>query len=162
MARFDKETGISAIELHQLIADWGHELDMNGGLAIARLLTEDCTYIVGGVPYRGHAPVTKFYTDRGERVRTLQKDGVRTQRHTISNLRVAFQDPSHATVTFIIVNYSAEGNPPVLGLTGPTIVADCRMDCRRETDGEWRISLFDSAPMFVGNDPFLNASVVKG
>lgn len=160
MARFDQETAVSAMEIHQLIADWGHELDMNGGLGVAGLITEDCTYRVGGVAYLGHGPVTKFYSDRGERVRTQQKDGVRTQRHTITNLRVAFQDKSHAAVTFIIVNYSAEGKPPV-DLTGPTILADCRMECRRDADGEWRICLFDSTPMFVGSDPFLNASVVK-
>jgi hypothetical protein len=47
-----------------------------------------------------------------------------------------------------------------LNLVGPTIIADCRMQARLEADGEWRISLFDSTPVFIGNDPFLNASVV--
>jgi SnoaL-like domain len=148
------------MELHQLIAEWGSELDINGGLTVDRLCTADCTYLVGGNPFRGAAAITKFYSDRAERVRTQQKDGVRTQRHTISNLRIAFKGKDHAEVNFIIVNYSAEGKAPVLNLVGPTIVADCRMECRREADGEWRIALFDSAPIFVGNDPFLNASVV--
>ncbi len=48
-----------------------------------------------------------------------------------------------------------------MNLVGPTIVADCRMEFRRDTDGKWRISLFDSTPMFIGNDPFLNAAVVR-
>ena len=161
MPRFNQETAVSAIELQQLIVEWGYELDMNGGLNIAALCTEDCNYLVGGISHRGHAAVKKFYTDRGERVRTQQKDGVRTQRHTITNLRVSFQDKDLATVNFILVNYSAEGKAPAFNLTGPTIIADCRMECRREADGEWRIALFDSEPTFIGNDPFLNAAVVK-
>lgn len=161
MAKFTPAEAASAVALHQLIMDWGHELDMNGGLSIAGILTPDCHYLVGGTAYDGPDAVTGFYTARGERVKNLQKDGVRTQRHAISNLRVAFKSPTEASVTFLIVNYSNEGKPPILNLVGPTIVADCQMDCREEADGHWRISLFDSQPRFVGNDPFLNASVVK-
>lgn len=161
MPRFSNETALSALEVQQLILDWGHDLDINGGLKVADLCTGDCTYNVGGKVHTGPAAVTKFYTERAERIRTQQKDGIRTQRHSISNLRVLFKDKAQATVTFLVVNYSAEGKAPALNLVGPTIVADSRMECRREADGEWRIALFDSAPVFIGNDPFLNASVVK-
>ena len=161
MRRFDQETAVSALELHQLIAEFGHELDANGGLNITAFYSEDCNFLVGGNSFRGHAAVKKFYADRAERVRTQQKDGVRTQRHTITNLRISFQDKNHATLNFVIVNYSAAGKAPVFDLTCPTIVADCRMECRREADGQWRIAEFASEPVFVGNDPFLNAAVVK-
>ena len=161
MPRFNNETGLAAFELQQLILDWGHDLDINGGLNVADLCTEDCNYLIGGNSHRGRAGVTKFYSDRAERIRTQQRDGVRTQRHTITNLRVSLQGKDHATVAFMVVNYSAEGKAPALNLVGPTIVADSRMECRRDADGEWRIALFDSKPVFVGNDPFLNASVVK-
>jgi hypothetical protein len=160
MRRFDPDSALSAIELQQLVADWSHELDANGGLAVMQLCTEDCNYIVGGNSFRGRAAVRKFYVDRGERVRTQQKDGVRTQRHTISNLRISLQDEARADLEFTIVNYSGEGKAPVFGLAGPSIVADCRMHCRREADG-WRIAEFSSEPIFVGNDPFLNAAVVR-
>jgi hypothetical protein len=161
MPRFNNDTVLSALELQQLILDWGNDLDINGGLKVAELCTEDCVYLIAGNPHRGHAAINKFYSDRAERIRTQQKDGVRTQRHTISNIRVTLQDEDHATVGFMVVNYSAEGKAPALNLVGPTIVADSRMECRREADGEWRIALFDSKPVFVGNDPFLNAAVVK-
>jgi ketosteroid isomerase-like protein len=161
MSRLDPEAALSALELQQLIADWGHELDANGGLGLMDLCTEDCNYVVGGTSFRGRAAVRRFYVDRGERVRTQQKDGVRTQRHTISNLRISFQDASRANLEFTIVNYSGEGKAPVFGLAGPSIVADCRMHCRREGDGSWRIAEFSSEPIFVGNDPFLNAAVVR-
>jgi hypothetical protein len=161
MPRFSNETALAAVEVQQLILDWGHDLDINGGLKVADLCTEDCAYHVGGKVHSGPSAVTGFYTDRAERIRTQQRDGVRTQRHSLSNLRVVFKDKDHASVTFLVVNYSAEGKAPALNLVGPTIVADSRMECRRDKDGEWRIALFDSAPVFIGNDPFLNASVVK-
>lgn len=161
MPRFTQETAVAALELHQLIAEWGNELDLNGGSNIAPLLTEDCNYLLAGKPFRGHEAILKFYADRNERVRTQQKDGIRTQRHAITNLRVSFKDSNNATVHFLIVNFSAEGPAPVFNATNPTIVADVRMECRLEADGEWRISEFDSAPVFVGNDPFLNAGVIK-
>lgn len=161
MPRFTPETAISALEIQQLIAEWCRELDINGGTDIANLCTEDCTYMLAGKPHRGHAAVREFYAARNERVRTQQRDGVRTQRHAISNFLTSFAGPDEASVAFTLVNYSAEGKAPVLDLVGPTIVADCRMEFQRGTDGEWRISLFDSAPLFIGNDPFLNASVVR-
>jgi hypothetical protein len=160
MPRFDRETATSAMEIHQLLVEWCHELDINGGADIASLCTEDVTYMLGGKPFTGHGAVRDFYAARNERVRTQQKDGVRTQRHTISNFLTSFKSADEATVHYTLVNYSNEGKPPVLDLVGPTIVADCTMDFRRD-GGEWRISLFDSAPVFVGNDPFLNASVAK-
>lgn len=161
MPRFNKDNAADALDIHQLIFDWGHDLDQNDCEGVPALCTEDCDYYVGGVLHKGRAPISAFYAARNERVRTQQKDGVRTQRHTITNPRLSFADTDRASVTFLLVNYSAEGKAPALNLVGPTIIADCKMDFRREADGEWRIALFDSTPTFVGNDPFLNASVVK-
>jgi ketosteroid isomerase-like protein len=161
MPRFDQQTAVDAIELQQLVADWSEDLDLTGGATVTKLCTDDCTYMLGGTPHTGHAAISAFYAARNERVRTQQKDGIRTQRHALTNLRVTFKGADNAEGKFLVVNYSAEGPAPALNLVGPTIVADARMEFRRETDGEWRISLFDSTPVFVGNDPFLNASVVK-
>ncbi len=161
MPRFTAETAIAALEIEQLVIDWGYDLDLNGGMNVAPLCTDDCHYLVGGTLHQGHGPITAFYTDRNERVATQQKDGVRTQRHTITNMRIQFPAADHGSAQFMLVNYSGEGKAPILNLVGPTIVADCRMEFRRDADGEWRISLFDSTPMFIGNDPFLNAAVVR-
>ena len=161
MKKFTQAQAVAALELQQLVAEWGDELDANDGLDIARFYTEDCDYLLAGQIHHGHAAVRKFYHDRAERVRTQQTDGIRTQRHTITNLRINFQNSDHATVNFLITNYSAPGKPPVRNLVGPTVVADCRFECRRGSDEFWRIALFDSAAVFIGNDPFLNAAVVR-
>ncbi len=160
MPRFTPGTAESVVEIQQLIAEWCRELDINGGTDIASLCTEDCTYILAGKPHIGHAAIRAFYAARNERVRAQQRDGVRTQRHAISNFLTTFDAPDSASVAFTLVNYSGEGKPPIVNLVGPTIVADCRMAFQHGSDGAWRISLFDSTPIFIGNDPFLNASVV--
>jgi SnoaL-like domain len=161
MPRFTQETAVSAAEIEQLINEWGAVLDLDNCVGVTALCTDDCEYHVGGSVLTGHAAIDAFYAARNERVSTLQKDGIRTQRHTISGFRYTFHTSDHATVRFALVNYSKEGKPPALDLVGPTIVADCRMEFKRGADREWRISLFDSTPVFIGNDPFLNASVVK-
>lgn len=161
MRNFDQASALAALELQQLVAEWGHELDANGGVNVAALCTSDCHYVIGSTSYRGRDAVTQFYMARGERVRTQQRDGVRTQRHTLSNLRIAFVDAQQARLEFLVVNYSAEGKAPALHLVGPTIVADAQMKCTRDADGVWRIAEFTSQPVFIGNDPFLNAAVVK-
>lgn len=161
MPRFNQEDAISAMEVNQLILDWGYDLDINNATNITDFCTADCDYFLAGKVHHGHAPVKAFYAARNVRVSEQQRDGIRTQRHTISNIRFDFKDRDNVSTNFLLVNYSNEGKPPVLNLVGPTIVADCRMDCRRDDDGEWRIAMFDSTPTFIGNDPFLNASVVK-
>lgn len=160
MPRFDKDSAVSALEIQQLINEWSNELDIHGGANVAGLCTPDCDYYVGGNLFKGSDPINAFYAARNVRVAEQQKDGIRTQRHSISNIRVYFTDADHAKGEFTLVNYSHEGKPPV-PLNGPTIVADVRMEFARGSDQEWRISLFDSVPLFIGNDPFLNANVVK-
>ena len=161
MPRFTAESAVAALEIQQLIADWGHDLDFNNCAGVPELCTEDCDYVVGGTNHKGRAAIAGFYAARNERVRTQQREGVRTQRHGISNIRVFFDGADEARADFPLVNYSADGPAPALNLVGPTIIADCRMRFTRGADGEWRISLFDSTPVFIGNDPFLNAAVVK-
>lgn len=160
MAKFDAEQAGDVLALHQLVADWCDALDIGNCTGVELLCTADVAYLVGGVKHEGRDAVAAFYAARNARVAKLQRDGVRTQRHSVSNFRVAFAGADSASIAFLLVNYSAEGPAPALNLVGPTIIADSRFECRRDTDGEWRIALFDSTPIFIGNDPFLNASVV--
>ena len=54
----------------------------------------------------------------------------------------------HAQVGFLLVFFAKVGEPPFIGYSDPLAVADVRMECRREADGHWRISLFDSGQIF--------------
>jgi hypothetical protein len=161
MRKFDQNSAIIVIELQQMLAEFGHEIDTNGGLNIADFYTADGVFAVGDFTHTGHAAIRKFYTDRAERARTTAKDGIRVSCHTFTNMRVSVQDKSNATIHFINVNCGGEGKPPVLGPLAPAMATTCRMDCRREPDGIWRIAWFGGVPVFVGNDPFVNKSLLK-
>jgi ketosteroid isomerase-like protein len=161
MRKFDQQSAIIAIELQNLIAEFGHDLDTNNGLNATDFYTEDGVFAVGDFSHRGHAAIRKFYSDRAERIRTVAKDGIRVSSHTFNNARVTVTDQNNATIEFINVNYGGEGKPPVLGPIAPAMVTNCRMVCRREADGIWRITSFSGTPAFVGVDPFINKMLLK-
>lgn len=147
MANLNNEQSLAIASVQHLINDWAYELDVNNGLQISRLVTEDCTYILGGVPRQGRAAVEGFYRERMERL-SAQPDGVPTQRHTLSNLRVNFRSTKEVSITFTLVYFTTAGMASGLNHADPAAVADVRMDCRRENDGEWRIARFDSNQTF--------------
>lgn len=161
MRKFDSETALIALQLQQIVADFAHEIDTNGGLNIAEFYAEDGEFSVGDYSHKGHAAINKFYADRALRIPASHKDGIRVSVHTFVNLRVQVEDKNNATVFFTNVNYAGEGHPPVLGTISPAMVTDCRMVFRREADGNWRIVLFGGKPKFVGNDPFVNKQLLK-
>jgi len=168
MRTFTAETALDIIEIQQVVADWGYELDFNmsdnDGRDVVNYFTEDCVVDMGQVTYKGHEAMKKFYTDRNVRVRTQQKDGIRTQRHGASQVRVVLKGKDRATATFLIINFSGDGPAPQIDPAGspttPTIVSDVVFEMRKDKGQPWRIEKFTSRPIFIGNDPFLNAGMV--
>jgi uncharacterized protein (TIGR02246 family) len=145
MAKFTAEEAVAWVTIQQLINDWGYELDVNNGLNIADLVTEDCSYTVRAVERKSRADVAAFYKGRLAEF----PDGAPIQRHVQSNLRVQFKSTDSASVTFTLVYFTmamvAAGADPA----DPTAVADVLMDVTRCADGHWRIAKFDSAQSLV-------------
>jgi ketosteroid isomerase-like protein len=155
------DTLAATIELQQMIARYWRELDLNEARNITDFYVEDCAFVAGAhYAYTGRAGVRAFYDARAEVVRG-EKDGARTTRHTYTNLLVSAEGRDHARVSFVVTNHSGGGRPPVTDYTGPTMVADVTMDCRREPDGEWRIARFTGEPLFIGAEPFTRKVVMK-
>jgi hypothetical protein len=161
MRKLDQTSAIIAMELQQMVAEFGHDLDANGGQNITDFYAEDGMFAVGDYMHKGHAAIRKFYSDRADRIRAVAKDGIRVSSHTFNNTRITIEDNNNATIYFINVNYGGEGTPPVLGPIAPAMITNCRMVCRRGADGLWRITLFSGVPVFVGNDPFVNKMLLK-
>jgi len=147
VAKFNMEQALAVVEVQQLINDWAQDLDIHNGLHVSGLVTEDCTYLVGGVPRQGRAAVEKFYQERLERL-SAQPQSPPTQRHTLSNLRVSFRDLDQVSITFSLVYFTTAGMASGLNHADPAAVADVRMDCRRDDDGQWQIAKFDSNQTF--------------
>jgi uncharacterized protein (TIGR02246 family) len=147
VTKISMEQALVITQVQQLINDWARELDINNGLQIADLVTGDCVYVVGGATRQGRTAVEKFYQERLVRL-SAQPTGVPTQRHTLSNLRVSFNNAGEVSITFTLVYFTTAGMTSGLNHADPAAVADVRMDCRREDDGHWRISKFDSNQTF--------------
>jgi uncharacterized protein (TIGR02246 family) len=147
LAKFDMQQALAVVEIQQLISDWAHELDVHNGLHVGELVTEDCTYGVGGTPREGRAAIERFYKDRLERL-SAQPEGAPTHRHTLSNLRVDFRALDEASITFTLIYFTTAGMASGLKHADPAAVADVRMDCRREREGRWLIARFDSNQTF--------------
>lgn len=147
MARFTPEQAFAVTEVQQLLNDWAYETDMHNGVHMGEYVTEDCYYFVAGAPRRGRAELEQYYVDRLARL-SSQPAGVPTHRHNLSNLRVSFLSGTEVSITFSLIYFSTAGMAPGVCNPDPLAVADVRMNCRRETDGEWLISKFDS------NQPF--------
>jgi len=147
VAKFDMEQAVAVVAVQQLINDWAHELDIHNGRHITDLVTADCVYAVGGEPRQGHAAIAKFYEDRLARL-SAQPEGVPIHGHALSGLRVEFRSAEEVSITFGLVYFTTAGMASGTNHADPASVADVRMDCRREADGHWRISRFDSSQVF--------------
>ncbi|MEJ5975283.1 hypothetical protein WG901_01445 [Novosphingobium sp. PS1R-30] len=148
MAKFSAEQATAVAAIHQVINEWGDELDRNSGrqMTQAKVLTDDVAYFVGGEWRAGIAATQAFYDERWDRLTAA--GGAPVMRHLHVNYRVKFAAEDHATVTFQLLFFAKVGEPPFVGFCDPLAVADVRMECRRDADGDWKISRFDSNQVF--------------
>lgn len=151
MAKFDP---LAAIELLQLVSEYWYELDANKARNMPGFYHEDCSFRAGDFySGTGKAAVSKFYRTRSKLV-AEEKEGVRTTRHTYSNFKVTFADDGSADVVFVLTNYSGGGNPPITDFTGPSMVTDVALRCRRDDEGQWKIASFHGTPLFMVQEEF--------
>jgi hypothetical protein len=148
MARFTVEQAADVAAIQQVINEWGDELDQKSGTTITErdILTQDCRYNVGGEWREGLAATAAYYKQREATL--LEQGGLPVMRHTISNFRVEFSGETEADVNFLLLFFMASGTPPITGYCDPIALAEVHMTCRREDDGHWRISMFDSGQTF--------------
>lgn len=147
MANLSIEQTVAIIAIQQLVHGWAQELDVRDGRSVADLVTDDCTYEVGGEIRRGRAEVAKFYADRIARL-SATPEGLPIQRHAISNLRAVTFDGDEVSITFCLLYFTTAGMSSGTDHADPAAVADVRMSCRRGEDGSWKISKFDSNQTF--------------
>ncbi|MQY30927.1 nuclear transport factor 2 family protein [Nocardia aurantia] len=148
MVTFDPDQAVSVIVIQQLVTEWAHELDVNNGIVgMAELLTEDVRYNVGGTVRGNRDEVLQFYKDRYARLEATE-EGVPFHRHTLHNLRVAFTGADTAEIEFGLAYFTTAGVPAKQEHADPALLSDVFMDVRRDDDGHWRISRFDSTMTF--------------
>ena len=147
MAKFTLEQAADVLGIQQVINEWAIELDIHNGANIARYVTADCRYHFGPTVRTGHAEIAQHYADRLVRLGATP-EGVPIHRHVLGNFIVNFKSADEAAVTFSLIYFSTLGQAKGTEHADPAAVADVRMECRREADGEWLISMFDSGQSF--------------
>lgn len=148
MAKFTPQQAADVLSIKQVIYEWGDELDINNGLRMRErdCLTKDVQYNVGGQWRDGLDAVMEFYNGRAAAMEA--SGGLLVMRHIITSLRVSFEDADNAKVGYLLVFFATKGEQPFTDYCDPLAVADVQMECRRDADGEWRISRFDSGQIF--------------
>ena len=148
MAKFTAEQAADVLAIKQVIYEWADELDVNDGLKIREsdVLTQDVRYFVGGEWREGVEATYGFYSERKARLEAA--GGAPVMRHQIMSVRVYFDGADKARMGFQLLFFAKVGTPPIAGYCDPLATADVRMEARREADGHWRISMFDSGQVF--------------
>lgn len=144
MRKLTPEAVIATVELEQLILDYFQDVDCNDAHGAPDFYSEDCTFDAAKHSYRGRDGIRQFYA-----LVHASSGGIRTTRHTVTNLRVVVKDADHATASFNILTYRGDTAPPVTDLVGPKIISDNELDFRREADGQWLITALRGRPIFV-------------
>jgi hypothetical protein len=160
MITIDKDHIADMLAIEQTLYAYCDELD-SGASRIENFFTEDCTFVVGETTWKGHAGLRQHYDEDARAVKALCKDGVKTVRHAMLNLRIQMQRDGTAAVKLLFLNFSAGGHGPFVDAASPTVVADTRLTCKRDATGQWRIHDFHGKPLFFGVDPYMNTVLSK-
>ncbi|MBL0919946.1 MAG: nuclear transport factor 2 family protein [Hydrogenophaga sp.] len=132
-------------EIQSALIEYWHDVDTNWGARAHEFYTEDGSYTTSARTRQGRAVIAEFYSSRRDR-------GARISRHLVSNVRVQVQDDTHATCSWVLVLYAADGEP-VLTAEVPNLIADCHDVLVREADGQWRCASRRLVPLFKSSTP---------
>jgi hypothetical protein len=144
MDRFERCLILS--ELQTLNVDYWYDVDMNWGRTAHEYFVEDGVYYAAkDAVFKGRDEIRKFYSWRESR-------GARLARHLVSNFRVVLEGERHATATWVLSLYAADGEP-VLPSVPPIQTADCSDVCVRQDDGRWRYVSRRLTTIFASSTP---------
>jgi hypothetical protein len=148
VAKFDAEQAAAVAAITQVVNEWGREVDTNYGRSIkqADVLTKDCRCNLAGQWIKGLDEVAKFYAEHYERLKA--GEGPPVIRQIVTNFRVSFTSETEAKVGFVLLLFAKVGKAPFSDYCDPVEIADVRVECRREADDHWRISMLDSDRIF--------------
>jgi hypothetical protein len=139
---FTAETAAVALQVQQLLNEFTYDVDVNGGRNVLTFYTADGSVNLATGTYTGHAEVRRYYDE------FAKMTAGRTARHTFVNFRFAVESSTQAVADFVSIYYAGPGAAPVSEFTGPSVISDCRVTCRREADGKWRMFEFHARPVF--------------
>ncbi len=145
------ERMLATQELYTRLMDYWYDVDTNWGRKAGQFYTEDAVFEGTAASYRGRAKIEQFYAWRLKR-------GPRVAVHVVNNFRAVFQDDTHATCTWFLTLYAADGKP-VLPTHPPIQIAHITDTCIKGEDGQWRYSYRKFENLFEGGTPTTNPNL---
>ena len=140
-----QEIRFIAQEIEARLIEYWHDVDTNWGERAHEFYTEQASYTTSARTRYGRAAIAEFYESRRQR-------GARISRHLVSNVHVRVIDTDHATCDWVLVLYAADGEP-VLPADVPNLIAACKDEYVRDTDGQWLCSSRQLNPLFKSATP---------
>jgi hypothetical protein len=139
---------LATTEPEYLLAEYWHDVDTNWGRNTPEYYTEDGIFEGPEATYRGRQKIRDFYEWR-------EKRGKRLAVHAVNNFRAVFEDENHATCTWYMLLYAADGDP-VLPTHPPIQIALVTDKCVRENSGRWLHAHRKFETRFQGGTPITN------
>jgi hypothetical protein len=139
---------LATTELQALLAEYWNDVDTNWGRNAPEYYTEDGVFEGPEASYQGRQKIREFYEWRVKR-------GKRLAVHAVNNFRAHFEDENHATCTWYMLLYAADG-VPVLPTHPPITISLVTDRILRGTDGRWRYTYRRFETWFQGGTPPTN------
>ena len=146
------ESVLLKAELHQLLDNVTHDVDMTNGENLAQFFTDDCVWKLNTFEEHGHEGVRRFLENRAKHYFAMHKGKLPTQRHINTNLRVSVDGEDAASVKFLSFCVYGAGTDQVPDVFARTTVVDCRAVCRRDRNGQWRVARMEGVMILERND----------
>ncbi len=135
-------------ELHSQLMEYWHDVDTNWGRNAPEYYTEHGIFEGPEATYQGREKIRAFYEWRVKR-------GKRLAVHAVNNFRAQFEDDNHATCTWYMLLYAADG-VPVLPTHPPILIALVTDKCVRDAGGHWLYAHRKFEAWFQGGTPPTN------
>ena len=138
-------------ELSLQLAEYWHEIDVNGGRNAHRYYTEDAEFHGQAASYLGRAKIQQFYDWR-------VAQGPRLSVHSFSNFRAWFTGPDTAEATNYLCLYAANG-VRILPTHAPITISLATDRYRRSAEGQWLCTYRRFEHWFEGDTPITNPNL---
>ena len=138
-------------ELALQLANYWHEIDVNGGRNASAYYTEDAEFHGQMASYLGRAKIQQFYDWRVQQ-------GPRLSIHSFTNFRAWFTGPDTAEATNYLCLYAANG-VRILPSHPPITISLATDRYKRAPDGRWLCTYRRFEHWFEGNVPITNPNL---
>jgi hypothetical protein len=137
-------------ELHALVVDYWHDVELNWGRKAPEYYTQDGEFVGPATTYKGREKIRAFYKSREDR-------GPRTVVHSVINFQALPEGEDKATCHWLLIFYAADGKP-VLPARPPIQIAYATDRMILDPADGWLLTSRRFEVWFEGGTPTANSN----